>query len=337
MSSTDLLNNCFNNEAFASFLNNVTSKDLTNVIYDGSRLKWCNDLTSLKTFVTEVLRQEGKWRSPGGYTKKFIGSNAELTLTWHQGKQNTLMFQGKDGNFIRDKLISLCRAQSCTSKLNHGQEQALSIDTGIPTLKDVISKSVQVCQDSLQNYSINYSSNCRCACGVLAADVEVVKLDITILQSRMELLFKSNNGLSHEEKDKEIDHLRGELMSEKRNSEKLESELCLFERERSVEIEKSNQLILSLENRITKLEEINDSLKSATKLSMKEKVNVNQDREYPVDHNNDHLNAKQAFYVMETQSKLNSSNVEISDSLANGNRGSLPNVEPFHTELNNSK
>ena len=114
MSSTDLLNNRFNNEAFASFLNNVTSKDLTNVIYDGSRLKWCNDLTSLKTFVTEVLCQEGKWRSPGGYTKKFISSNAELTLTWHQGKQNTLMFQGKDGNFIRDKLISLCRAQSYT-------------------------------------------------------------------------------------------------------------------------------------------------------------------------------------------------------------------------------
>ena len=63
MCSTDLLNNRFNNEAFASFLNNVTSKDVTNVIYDGSRLKWCNDLTSLKTFVTEVLRQEGKiWK-----------------------------------------------------------------------------------------------------------------------------------------------------------------------------------------------------------------------------------------------------------------------------------
>ena len=143
------------------------------------------------------------------------------------------MFQGKDGNFVQDKLISLCRAQSCTSMLNHGQEQALSIDTGIPTLtKDVISKSVQVCQDSLQNYSnklfnlitelFNYSSNCRCSCGVLAADIEGVKLDITIQQSRMELLFKSNNGLSHE---KEIDRLRGELMSEKRKSEKLELEL----------------------------------------------------------------------------------------------------------------
>ena len=127
MSSTDLLNNHFNNEALACFLNNVTSEDLANVIYDGSRLKWCNDLTSLKTFVAEVLCQSGKWCSPGGYSKKFISSNAELTLTWHQGKQNTLLFQGKDGNLVRDKFVSLCRAQSCTSKPSHGQEQALSI------------------------------------------------------------------------------------------------------------------------------------------------------------------------------------------------------------------
>ena len=181
-----------NNEALACFLNNVTSEDLANVIYDGSRLKWCNDLTSLKTFVAEVLCQSAKWCSPGGYSKKFISSNAELTLTWHQGKQNTLLFQGKDGNLVRDKFVSLCRAQSCTSKPSHGQEQALPIDSGtsMPS-KDAVSKSVQVCQDSLQNYSINYLSNCRCSCGVLAADVEGVKLDITILQSRIELLSES--------------------------------------------------------------------------------------------------------------------------------------------------
>ena len=47
----------FNNEALACFLNNVTSEDLADVTYNGSRLKWCNDLTSLKTFVAEVLCQ----------------------------------------------------------------------------------------------------------------------------------------------------------------------------------------------------------------------------------------------------------------------------------------
>ena len=131
--------------------------------------------------------------------------------------------------------------QSRNSKLSHGQEQALSID---------LEMSIY--------YSTNCLSNCRCSCGVLAADVEGVKLDITILQSRIDSLFKSKNESSHKEKDKEIDRLWGELEFEKRKSEKLESELCLFVRERGAEIEKSNKLILSLENKITKLEEIND-------------------------------------------------------------------------------
>ena len=102
-------------------------------------------------------------------------------------------------------------------------------------------------------------------------------------------------------------------MSEKRKSERPESELCLFVREQSVEIGKSNQLILSLENKITKLEEINDSLKSATKLSMRENVNVNQDRECPVDHKKDRLNTKLAFCVTEVQSNFDSSNVGAFD------------------------
>ena len=147
---------------------------------------------------------------------------------------------------------------------------------------------------------------------------------------RIELLFKSDNELSHKEKDKEIDRLRGEHMSEKRKTERVESELCLFVRERSVEIEKSNQLILSLENKITKLEEINDSLKSATKFSMSENANVNQDRDYPVDHNNDRLNAKQAFCVTEVQSNLDSSNVRSFDSSVNENKESLPDVPLMH-------
>ena len=66
-------------------------------------------------------------------------------------------------------------------------------------------------------------------------------------------------------------------------------------------------------------------------------MNVNQHREYPVDYNNDRLNAKQAFCVTEVQSNLDCSNVGTFDSSVNENKESLPNVEPFHTELNNLK
>ena len=70
---------------------------------------------------------------------------------------------------------------------------------------------------------------------------------------------------------------------------------------------------------------------------MRENVKVNRDREYPVDHNNNQFNAKQAFSVTEAQSNLDCSNVETFDSSVNENKESLPNVESFHTELNNFK
>ena len=56
-----------------------------------------------------------------------------------------------------------------------------------------------------------------------------------------------------------------------------------------------------------------------------------------MDHNNHRLIAKQAFCVTEVQSNLDSNNVGTFGSSVNKNKESLPNVEPFHTELNNLK
>ncbi|CAB4027504.1 Hypothetical predicted protein, partial [Paramuricea clavata] len=103
-----------------------------------------------------------------------------------------------------------------------------------------------VCLDIIGDNS-NYLSNCRCSCGVLAADVEGVKLGITTLSNRIDSIANANTEYSH--KDKEIDHLRSELSIEKARSEKLESELSLFVKERSLEIEKLNLTIVSLKNK----------------------------------------------------------------------------------------
>ena len=53
---------------------------------------------------------------------------------------------------------------------------------------------------------------------------------------------------------------------------RLESGLRLYERERSVEIVESNQSILFLEKKITKLKEINDALKSTINLGIQGKL-----------------------------------------------------------------
>ncbi|CAB4042019.1 Hypothetical predicted protein, partial [Paramuricea clavata] len=183
------------------FLGNALSNDL---IYEGTRLKWCNDLDSLKAFVAEVLDLNGKWCSPGGGSKRFTSSNAELTLTWY------------------------------------------SEPTPISRPANQVDAASQVCLDIIGDNS-NYLSNCRCSCGVLAADVEGVKLDITILSNRIDSIANANTEYFH--KDKEIDRLRSELSIEKARSEKLESVLSLFVKERSLEIEKLNLTIVSLENK----------------------------------------------------------------------------------------
>ena len=103
-------------------------------------MKWCNDLDSLKAFVAEVLDLNGKWCSPGGGSKRFTSSNAELTLTWYSGKQNTLLFQGKDGNLIRDGCVKFCQTRDGVMKSSCKQVQALSKNSELQ--RDLIAQTI---------------------------------------------------------------------------------------------------------------------------------------------------------------------------------------------------
>ncbi|CAB4035218.1 Hypothetical predicted protein [Paramuricea clavata] len=135
----------------------------------------------------------------------------------------------------------------------------------------------------------NYLSNCRCSCGVLTADVEGVKLDIITLPNRIDSIANANTEYSH--KDKEIDRLRSELSIEKARSEKLESELSLFVKERSLEIEKLNQTIVSLENKnaSTFAAPMNNNNSKINKNTLMNKNNRNGHRNNG-HHNNNGLN-----------------------------------------------
>ena len=86
--------------------------------YDGKRIKWLNDLHSLKDFVKNVVKSSGKWSSPGGQSRKFTSSTFDITMTWYYGKQKTLLFQGKDGNELRETIIKACMAKSTMNNQN---------------------------------------------------------------------------------------------------------------------------------------------------------------------------------------------------------------------------
>ena len=112
---------------------------------------------------------------------------------------------------------------------------------------------------------------------------------------------------------------------------RLESELCLFVRERSVEIVESNQSILFLEKKITKLEEINDLLKSAIKLGIQAKLMLIRIKIIQCALRIMIMQCnQQAFCVREMQTNLDNKKTGTFDSSMNKNK------EPFHTESNNS-
>ena len=77
------------------------------LIYDGKHLKWTQDYCGLKNFVENIVCLEGLWKSPGGKSKQFVSTHYNLNMTWYPGKQNSLVFHGRDGESLKELLIGI--------------------------------------------------------------------------------------------------------------------------------------------------------------------------------------------------------------------------------------
>ena len=95
-----------------SFSLNAEVYELEYLYLNDDKLLWTNDLELLKNFVENVLKQQGKWLTPGGNTKQFKSSNGSVIINWYNKKQQTLSFQGRDGPSLRDKLVDLVQKKS---------------------------------------------------------------------------------------------------------------------------------------------------------------------------------------------------------------------------------
>ena len=75
------------NGKFALDIIDVTAVKLLNeqacLVYDGNRFQWNQQFDQLRNFVTNTVRLEGKWRSPGGRAKRFDGRNFDFSMTWY--------------------------------------------------------------------------------------------------------------------------------------------------------------------------------------------------------------------------------------------------------------
>ena len=125
-------------------LNTHTIKSLNDkahLICEGHRIKWTQDLDSLRLFIKNVVGLYGSWRSPGGKAKQLNSTNADLSMTWYPGKQNSLQFHGKYGILFREYLLETLNAPTTDNlTLNNNDNTnrlTQDVDCISVTLKDL--------------------------------------------------------------------------------------------------------------------------------------------------------------------------------------------------------
>ena len=239
------------NGCLSSFLPSTSCTELSGMSHDGVRLKWTGDLLELKRIVRELWGLEGKWSSPGGQSKKFSSTNSDLVLTWHKGKLNSVLFKGRDGVLVRDQRIntSVCGSPNLPDEnVKVATDFASLVET---TQNKTVCRSAPDfvdCQCQTEQIELN-SNNCGCSCGIIAAELERMKLELVILQKKFE--FKLDSFVAELSTDRtNINQLKQELGYEKGKNSRFESELALFVREGNAEVNKLNKTIALLNDEI---------------------------------------------------------------------------------------
>ena len=131
-------------------------------------------------------------------------------------------------------------------------------------------------------------------CGTLATEIEGIKLDLVILQKRLEC--KENSAVIRSSvENNETTRLKSKLLVEKEKLVSLEEDICLIVKNRNEEVRDLNKIIYSLEDKITKLEKEKYSL-----LSLKEKA-IQQDETIRTQEERDSL--RLALHICKTRNK----------------------------------
>ena len=250
----------------------------TVLVYEGTCIKWTNDLESLKNFVENIIGLVGRWKSPGGKSKQFVSCDFDLVMTWHPGKQNTLLFNGKDGELVRKFLISTLNTS--TDTLNRMSVEFITNMNNEATTKPKVLFEDDTPSD--QHYTkvrpksvyqeSSSISQCDCKCGLLAAEIEGIKLDMVIMQRNIESKMQPNKIRESDESKR----LEQELYKAREECKNLKGDIQILITGRNNEIADLNQTIVSLDNTLKTSKALNVSLSGQNKRLEQDLVNARE-------------------------------------------------------------
>ena len=225
-----------------------------------------NDLESLKKFVENVLKLQGKWLTPGGNTKQFKCSNGNVIINWYNKKQQTLNFQGRDGPALKDKLKELIhkKPRNITETQDANSLSSTEQSFQPSTLLQETDSGESNFQTSTDGESLLNGSEKRPNSEIIA-DIEGLKLDLLLLQKQVQ---ENTKLLSMENIQKQDGNALGvELLDYKKKCEKLLSTIS----KKDNAINELEEKCLFLESRVLSLEQESDSLKLALTIITREK------------------------------------------------------------------
>ncbi|CAB4035133.1 Hypothetical predicted protein, partial [Paramuricea clavata] len=134
------------------------------LIHDGDTYLWTGSLADLKCFVDEILNLKGKWSSPEGEAKLFCATKPDFVIKWFGWRSQKLVIQVDSAeNFLTqtfESLVNKSKGNKADSKNGTDGVIVSDGDTAHPAVLEV----------------------CKCSCSV---DLEGLKLEITILESRL--------------------------------------------------------------------------------------------------------------------------------------------------------
>ena len=151
-------------------------------------------------------------------------SLAESCLESETQQANADQTNSCTANLNNNGLI-LNATASQVSDDNHIMDSSLDVSTTLPDGK-IVNQEASNVSSSLAKI------DCQCSCGVIAAELEAIKFDITLLQNQRQT---SSNPRSEYSNLYELNRLKSELLQEKEKSSALEKEMALLVRERNRE------------------------------------------------------------------------------------------------------
>ena len=154
--------------------------------YDGTRIKWSQDLQLLKNFVENIVGLRGNWSSPGGKAKQFRSSNLDFTLTWYPGKQNYLTLNGKDGEIFKEFLVNVLNTDRVYQTDITSDSLFISLAESCNTINNASTETDQPLQSETSVIScatdpINEQSHCK--------DCEHMEMKMLEIERKVDCLY----------------------------------------------------------------------------------------------------------------------------------------------------